>query len=117
MGGTVTNPVDQPDDERWGLVFPFVVCQSHGGPYDDTAFVAGYQAGRIDSALAAATAVGVDRATFTVRTALTPQLELVGMHHGFTDIRATEVKAAADGSYPAMPEWSTVVFAKTEGTP
>lgn len=29
--------------EEYGLVVPFVACASNGGPYDDTAFVAGCQ--------------------------------------------------------------------------
>lgn len=95
---------------EWALAYPFTVCQSQGGPYDDGAFVAGFQAGRVDLALASLAAVGGDRATFTVRTALVPQLQLIGMYHGFSDIASIEVEACPDGSYPAMPEWSTITF-------
>lgn len=35
----------------FGLVMPFVVVVSHGGPYEDAAFAAGWECGRIDEAL------------------------------------------------------------------
>jgi hypothetical protein len=37
---TDRDPLDEPEPgTTWGLVVPFVVCQSQGGPYDDDAFV------------------------------------------------------------------------------
>jgi hypothetical protein len=94
-------------EEEWGLVFPFVVCRSNGGPYDDEAFVAGYQAGQISKALAAAAAVGADRCMFTVRTDLVPQLDLIAMHYGFS-LEAKQIEETE--GYPAMPEWSGATF-------
>lgn len=91
------------------LVVPFIVCRSKGGPYDDDSFVAGFQAGEIDKALAVALAAGLDRATFTVRTALVAQLELIAMHRGFPVVTAVEVGETPE--YDAMPEWSFVTFA------
>ena len=41
---------DLPDAE-YGLVMPFVVVASKDGPYDDEAYVAGYEAGRLDALL------------------------------------------------------------------
>jgi hypothetical protein len=36
-----TRPSPHSDDQHeWGMVMPFVVCQSKGGPYDDDSFVA-----------------------------------------------------------------------------
>jgi hypothetical protein len=80
---TEPDPQDLPEPDASELVFPFIACLSEGGRYDDDAFVAGYQCGRIDNALAAMAAVGADRATYTVRTDLVKQLELIGMHHRF----------------------------------
>lgn len=34
-------------DAEFGLVMPFVVCESQGGPYDDNAYVAGFEAGNL----------------------------------------------------------------------
>lgn len=70
----------EPDGVEYALVMPFVVCQSVGGPYDDDAFVAGYQAGQIDAALKAGTAGDL---SLTVRTDLLPQLDLIAMRHGY----------------------------------
>jgi hypothetical protein len=97
---------DPVDDATWGLVYPFIVCRSQGGPYDDQAFAAGWQCGRIDSALAAAAALGLDRARFTVRTATVEQLKLVGAHHGYSNVAAVE----SDG----IPEWTEIVFRRSE---
>jgi hypothetical protein len=106
----VTGPLDQPDDEtQYSLVFPFTVCQSNGGPYDDDAFVAGVQFGRIDQALESA-GPAVDRMRFTAYTSLTKQLELCGMARGFPVITAEQVEETDD--HPAMPEWSFFTFAQ-----
>lgn len=105
--------MDLPEDDAatYGLVFPFVACQSHGGPYDDEAFVAGVQLGRIDLALENAALIGAQRLQFTVRTALVKTLELCGMARGFPTITAEQVEATDE--HDAMPEWSVVTFERT----
>jgi hypothetical protein len=106
----VTDPLDQPEGgTEYGLLFPFVVCQSQGGPYDDEAFVAGAQFGRIDQALQVAAVSGATRLRVTVRTDLVKQLELCGMARGFPVLIAEQVEETPD--YPAMPEWSFVTLA------
>jgi hypothetical protein len=94
--------LDRPTEDGWGLVVPFVVCRSQGGPFDDDAFVAGFQAGGIDKALAAGAVVGASSLRFTVRTDLLRQLDLLGMHLGFT---MTTVEAEDD-----TEGWSHVEF-------
>ena len=102
-----SEPLDQPESAEYGLVMPFVVVTSKGGPYDDDAFTAGYSAGSIDANLAMANHLNADRLDYTVRTGLLPQLDLIAMRHGYTMTR-TEVEATAD--YEAMPEWTFVRF-------
>jgi hypothetical protein len=68
------------DEAEYGLVMPFVVCQSEGGPYEDEAFVAGYDLGVLDTLLDAKPLV-VHR---TMRSESLPQVELVAMKHGYT---------------------------------
>lgn len=104
----MTDPMDQPEDETYSLVFPFTACVSQGGPYDDDSFVAGVQLGRIDSALETAALIGAKRLSFTVRTALVKNLELCGMARGFPLVTFSEVEEAED--HPAMPEWSFMTF-------
>jgi len=66
------------------LVMPFVVCQSKGGPYDDESFTVGWHAARIDTALQWGELFGADQFTFTVRSPLLPQLDLIGMRYHYT---------------------------------
>ena len=93
---------DQPPAE-YDLVIPFVACQSQGGPHEDDAFVAGYQAGRIDHALAVLVTVGGREMRATVRSDLVRQLDLIAMHHGFT----VESEACAEG-------WTFATFRTAE---
>lgn len=111
MAEEISEEMDQPEDNGgWGLVFPFVVCESHGGPYADEPFVAGYQAGGIDTALGAAKALGATSARFTVRSPLMPQLELIAMHHGFPVVQVVAWEEHPD-------EWSVVTFTNDETEP
>lgn len=111
------DPLDQPDDDQsWGLVIPFIVCTSQGGPYQDEAFVAGFQAGQLDQRLAMLALAGGQRTTAMVRTALVPLLELIAMNRGFPTVTAEPVQADPDRDTPAMPDWSTITFATPEGT-
>lgn len=96
------------DATEYGLIMPFTVTASHGGPYEDQAFIAGYQAGQVDQSLAAAVAIGVNRLVVTVYTPLVPQIELIGMKHGFTGFTAE--KHAAE-----LAEWSLVTLERPHG--
>jgi hypothetical protein len=88
------------------LTVPFVVCASHGGPFDDAPFVAGFQAGMIHQALQTA-GPEVDRTRWVVRTGLLRQVELIAMSAGFP----TMTIDASD-----YPEWTLVTFARSRET-
>lgn len=90
------------DGEAMELVMPFVVTTSHGGPYEDVAFVAGYEAGRMDARLAAVAAAEGHSLTATVHTGLLPQLDLIAMRHGFT------VESEASEEWPMWTTWTAV---------
>lgn len=86
-------------EAEFGLVMPFVVCASQGGPYDDAAFVAGYELGHLAARLESG------RHHFlrvTLHTASMPQVDLLAMKCGYTM------------RYQVMPqdEWSDVEFTK-----
>lgn len=66
-------------DAEYGLVMPFVVCASQGGPYEDDAFVGGYECGQIDTALSLRQPIGYRQ----VHTTSLPQLDLIAMRHGY----------------------------------
>ena len=70
-----------PDNEsEYGLVMPFVVCASQGGPYDDRAFVAGWECGALDQVLAVLRPYGATINRW-VKPELLPQLDLIAMKH------------------------------------
>lgn len=74
---------DEPDPE-YGLLLPFVVCRSQGGPYDDDSFVAGYELGRTAAQLPIYDALEISSWGTRIRTASLPQLELIAMNWGWT---------------------------------
>lgn len=98
------------DDVDFGLVIPFTVCRSNGGPYDDEAFVAGYFVGQIDKELQVAAACNAEGVLAPiVRRAVLPQLELHGMRHGFPVMKVgQETDPSLDG------EWCWVRFLRRE---
>lgn len=68
-------------DSQFDLVMPFVVVVSSDGPFDDDAYVCGFEAGDIDRYL------GSDGVylpwTVTVHTDNLPQLDLIAMRHRY----------------------------------
>lgn len=96
------NPLDQPEAEGYELVYPFIAVASKGGPYDDSAFTAGFACGQVDRALTVLFAAGARRYDATVPTDLVRQLELVGMARGFPHM-ACEL-------YGPHPEWTLMSF-------
>jgi hypothetical protein len=65
--------------EEYRLVMPFVVCRSQGGPWDDEAFVAGYEMGRIDQDPGLVGSTGC-----YIHADSVPQADLIAMRHGLT---------------------------------
>lgn len=84
---------------NYGLVMPFVVCQSQGGPYDDVPFVAGYECAMVDGLLLQE----VEMLERTVRTANVPQLDLIAMQRGY--VMATEASEDPE-------EWTFATFTR-----
>ena len=77
-------------DVEFGLVMPFVVCQSKGGPYDDEAYVAGYEMGKLDEALRVMRELGWTKHARTLHADNREQADLLAMHHGF-DVKFSPV--------------------------
>lgn len=77
---------DQADEtEGYELVLPFVVCESQGGPYNDEAFVAGWEAGRLDLMIAEQAKAGArGPIVATVHRGNLPIVDLIAMRHGYT---------------------------------
>ena len=98
---------DLPEGDEMELVMPFVTVVSAGGPHDDDSFAAGWQAGEIDRSLSVAEPAVVSVCFAVVRRDVVPQLELVGMRHGFPTLHVT----------PTSDEWCTVTFWRSETSP
>lgn len=67
------------DQAEYGLLIPFVVVQSQGGPYDDAAFVAGARYGKIAEILHAKPE---EFSTYEYPE-MVHQLDLLAMHEGY----------------------------------
>lgn len=67
-------------DTEYGLVMPFVVVVSKGGPFDDFSFVAGFECGQVAAELQHLAPKSYSR---TVHTANVPQLDLIAMNEGY----------------------------------
>jgi hypothetical protein len=97
-----------PDFEaNYGLVMPFVATTSHGGPYDDAAFVAGFEAGWLDLMLSITGKVGAEVQRY-VPPELVPQLDLIGMRHGY--------KLIAEPWDEHPDEWTLITFEAAAGS-
>lgn len=96
------------DDVEFGLVMPFVVCQSKGGPYDDEAYVAGYEAGRLDALMSISPLLPGARINEGVpyHSDNMPQIDLIAMQHGVI----VESEDLGDG-------WTSVTFSAPSDAP
>ncbi len=61
------------------MVFPFIVCKTQGGPYEDEAFVAGVYFGKLLAAYETGTPSLRTIEPVTVPTPLLPQIDLLAM--------------------------------------
>jgi hypothetical protein len=69
-----------PEDGDYGLVMPFVVVTSKGGPYDDKSFVAGMRLQQLWSILEEKQPASYQQ---YINAELVPQCDLVAMHFGY----------------------------------
>lgn len=92
----------EPDDiheQTYELVYPFIHTKSHGGPYEDEAFVAGFHCGRIERLMAIASNLG-QPCEFEAYYSLYGQIDLMAAHHGYTvECRRTDESL--------HPDWAT----------
>lgn len=73
---------DEQSEPRWVLLMPFIVVASEGGPYEDAAYSAGWEAGQVDHQAATLAVGGSIEATVHVENL--PQIDLVAMRRGCT---------------------------------
>lgn len=85
------------EDGGYDLLMPFVVVTSKGGPFDDDAYVAGYEMGELDVMLAAQPPFH----EATILAANLAQADLIAMRHGY--VRTVE-------TFEEWPEWAHCYF-------
>lgn len=94
------------DDAGFSLVMPFVLVQSAGGPYDDTSYVAGWEAAKFDQLCETLPEHGTIRFTSPVGywEPNVPQLDIIAMRHNL-------VMAAAPSGEPG---WVFVTLSRAD---
>lgn len=89
------------DSSALSLAVPFTVCASAGGPYDDQAFVGGFDCGVMHTEMRLLRAIGGTPATRWVKPAILDQLDLLAMDAGYT---------AKRGDTDLLSGWVSVSF-------
>lgn len=103
----MTQPTEpnEPSDAEYGLVMPFVLCKTNGGPYDDAAFVAGVTCGALDEELRLLAHLRAIPRERYINAAYLPQVDLIAMTHGYTTTL---------GELDEPSGWQVVAFAASE---
>ena len=72
-------------EHEYELVMPFVLCESQGGPHDDSAFVSGWRLGHLDAVLSAVRGTGTSVIVMEmIEEREREQADLLAMRHGST---------------------------------
>jgi len=80
----MTDPDTPHGHEELGLAVPFTACASAGGPYDDKAFVGGFDCGVMHTEMRLMRTVGATPAARLVKPGILDQLDLLAMDNGYT---------------------------------
>lgn len=101
------------EDGEYSLVMPFVVVNSVSGPFDDDAYAAGWEMGKLDERLSAAVHHALGCPTVVILRQNLPQAELVAMKHGMTmeEIKSVPAPDLSDEDFEAViTQWAHVRF-------
>jgi len=94
------------ESSEFGLVVPFVICQSQGGQLDDEAFTIGYELGSIDAELSMCASLFAQPPARYVHAVGLAQLDLLAMRRGYL---------MHQGELDESEEWARVEFEMQEG--
>lgn len=94
------------DEHTYSLVMPFVVTVSHGGPFDDNAYCAGWEMGKLSTQLSTGTVSWVA----TILRANLPQADLVAMDAGWTMTEDAPPEEMSSLEADAFEQWAHVTF-------
>lgn len=105
--------MDQDDDYQ--IQMPFVVAESNGGPLDDLAYVAGWEAAALANQLQMLKGNFAATVSTMVHTVNMPQIDLIAMTFGFSIVGTTEVEAPDGDSTMTWVTLSNVPNLTTHG--
>lgn len=81
----MSDPMPEDGEAEYGIVMPFVLCKSNGGPYDDAAFVSGARMGALEVTLRLAQAIPeLKPRGLYAHPEEAQQIDLLAMRFGFT---------------------------------
>lgn len=96
---------DESEPTEYTYVMPFVVVKSNGGIFEDNAYAAGWEAGKIDYDLAMGEFLKFNPPNYIVRRTNLPQIDLIAMKHKLV-MEEIEFEEPFDG----QEEWARVHF-------
>lgn len=101
----------EPDDDEhtYSLVMPFVVTKSTGGPFDDDAYCAGWEMGKLAAQLSTETVLWV---ATVLRAANLPQADLIAMDAGWTMTVAEPPEEMSSVEADSHAAWAHVTFSR-----
>lgn len=105
-------------DGEYGLIMPFMVCASQGGPFDDAAFVAGVSFGQHMTEVSVCP--GATGWSAYVHPAMVPLYDLLAMRNGYVMSAEPWMEHPESSQHPAQhPDVSGAVdlFLQDEGGP
>jgi len=91
-------------DVDYELAVPFTVCASNGGPFEDGAYVAGYEMGLLAGEFNFTTDPAIEQ---VIRTDNVTQADLLAMHYGW------KLESRPDAIYGS--EWSHIRCTRIDG--
>jgi hypothetical protein len=107
---------DEPIEEaEFGLRMPFVVTSDNGGPFDASAYTAGWEMGALDARLDACVHHRLGPPTVVIRRENVPQAELVAMSYGMVLTEQHMELEDTENADEVRAEWAACAF--TWGTP
>lgn len=107
VGPEYVAPDDEPDGPEYGLLMPFVVVASAGGPFADAPYAAGWEMGKLGAVLAQCAFFGWPPDRQAILASNVKQAELIAMNYGFT---MTVHPWAEEVPEEAAAEWADVSF-------
>jgi len=95
-------------ESNYELIMPFIATKSNGGSFEDGAYVAGWEMGRIDEELK-----HVNHLSVVIHRENLPQANLVAMRHNCSiEEKEFYLEDETENKEDVIAEWAHVIFDK-----